>query len=78
MWGSLILTFQCPEEVRQALHQRVDHGIFGYKRTLMTHITRPVIEWFSKPGTILPLQREWFTVHRRGGSPDWRFLIQFA
>lgn len=72
MWVS-DFDFQCPLEVRQALHHRVEHGIFGYSERDDQYY-QAVMDWFSKRHQ-LPLQREWFT-SIEGVVPGLAILIQ--
>lgn len=68
MWVS-DFDFPCPPEVQQALHQRVDHGVFGYSERDDAYY-QAAIDWFAKRHD-LPLRREWFT-SIEGWCPDWR------
>lgn len=72
MWVS-DFDFQCPDEVQQALHQRVEHGVFGYSERDDRYY-QAVIEWFDKRHQ-LQLKREWFT-SIEGVVPGLALLIQ--
>lgn len=62
-----------PPEVQNALHSRVDHGIFGYSER-DDHYYQAAIDWFSKRHN-LQLKREWFT-SVEGVVPGLALLIQ--
>lgn len=72
MWVS-DFDFKCPAEVQQALHSRVDHGIFGYSERDEQYY-QAVMDWFSNRHN-LQLQREWFT-SIEGVVPGLAILIQ--
>ncbi|MBX9382077.1 aminotransferase class I/II-fold pyridoxal phosphate-dependent enzyme, partial [Serratia marcescens] len=72
MWVS-DFDFPCPPEVQQALHQRVDHGVFGYSERDDAYY-EAAIDWFAKRHG-LPLRREWFT-SIEGVVPGLAMLIQ--
>lgn len=72
MWVSDV-DFQCPVEVQQALHNRVEHGIFGYSERDEQYY-QAVINWFSSRHN-LSLKREWFT-SIEGVVPGLAMLIQ--
>ncbi|WP_036771321.1 MalY/PatB family protein [Photorhabdus australis] len=72
MWIS-DFDFQCPEEVLQALHTRVGHGIFGYSER-DDHYYQAAIDWFSRRHQ-LTLHRDWFT-SIEGVIPGLALLIQ--
>ena len=72
MWVS-DFDFKCPEEVQQALHRRVDHGIFGYSERDEQYY-QAVMDWFSNRHN-LQLKREWFT-SIEGVVPGLAILIQ--
>lgn len=72
MWVS-DFDFKCPPEVQNALHSRVDHGIFGYSER-DDHYYQAAMDWFSKRHN-LQLKREWFT-SVEGVVPGLALLIQ--
>lgn len=72
MWVS-DFDFKCPDAVQQALHQRVDHGVFGYSERDDNYY-QAVIEWFNKRHQ-LQLKKEWFT-SIEGVVPGLALLIQ--
>lgn len=72
MWVS-DFDFKCPPEVQNALHSRVDHGIFGYSER-DDHYYKAAMDWFSKRHN-LQLKREWFT-SVEGVVPGLALLIQ--
>ncbi|WP_405050796.1 MULTISPECIES: MalY/PatB family protein [Serratia] len=72
MWVS-DFDFKCPPEVQNALHSRVDHGIFGYSER-DDHYYQATMDWFSKRHN-LQLKREWFT-SVEGVVPGLALLIQ--
>ena len=72
MWVS-DFDFPCPPEVQQSLHQRVDHGVFGYSERDDAYY-EAAIDWFAKRHG-LPLRREWFT-SIEGVVPGLAMLIQ--
>lgn len=72
MWVS-DFDFKCPTEVQQALHTRVDHGVFGYSER-DEHYYQAVMTWFSNRHN-LELKREWFT-SIEGVVPGLAILIQ--
>ncbi|MDB6375112.1 MalY/PatB family protein [Photorhabdus bodei] len=72
MWVS-DFDFQCPKEVLQALHSRVDHGIFGYSERDDLYY-QAAIDWFSRRHQ-LTLCRDWFT-SIEGVIPGLALLIQ--
>ncbi|ERT10607.1 hypothetical protein O185_23875 [Photorhabdus temperata J3] len=72
MWIS-DFDFQCPEEIRQALHTRVNHGIFGYSERDDNYY-QAAIDWFSKRHQ-LTLCRDWFT-SIEGVIPGLALLLQ--
>lgn len=72
MWVS-DFDFPCPPAVQQALHARVEHGVFGYSERDEDYY-RAAIEWFAQRHQ-LPLQRQWFT-SIEGVVPGIALLIQ--
>lgn len=72
MWVS-DFDFKCPEAVQQALHNRVEHGIFGYSDRDNQYY-QAVIDWFSTQHN-LQIKREWFT-SIEGVVPGLAILIQ--
>ena len=72
MWVS-DFDFQCPEPVREALRQRIEHGIFGYSDRDELYY-QATIRWFAEHHD-LHLQREWFTTIE-GVVPGMAILIQ--
>ncbi|CAI1172658.1 MalY/PatB family protein [Serratia entomophila] len=72
MWVS-DFDFPCPAEVQQALHSRVEHGIFGYSERDAQYY-QAVMDWFSNRHN-LQLKREWFT-SIEGVVPGLAILIQ--
>ncbi|PKH19351.1 aminotransferase [Enterobacterales bacterium CwR94] len=72
MWVS-DFDFECPEVVRKALHDRVEHGIFGYSDRDKSYY-QSVIKWFEDHHN-LHLKREWFTTVE-GVVPGIAILIQ--
>jgi cystathionine beta-lyase len=72
MWVS-DFDFPCPPAVQQALHTRVDHGVFGYSERDEDYY-RAAIEWFAQRHQ-LPLERQWFT-SIEGVVPGIALLIQ--
>ncbi|MCC8459715.1 MalY/PatB family protein [Photorhabdus aegyptia] len=72
MWVS-DFDFQCQKEVLQALHSRVDHGIFGYSERDDCYY-QAAIDWFSRRHK-LTLYRDWFT-SIEGVIPGLALLIQ--
>lgn len=72
MWVS-DFDFPCPPAVQQALHARVDHGVFGYSERNEDYY-RAAIEWFAQRHQ-LPLERQWFT-SIEGVVPGIALLIQ--
>ncbi|AKH62136.1 MULTISPECIES: MalY/PatB family protein [Photorhabdus] len=72
MWIS-DFDFQCPEEIQQALHTRVNHGIFGYSERDDNYY-QAAIDWFSKRHQ-LTLSRDWFT-SIEGVIPGLALLLQ--
>ncbi|MCU7063532.1 pyridoxal phosphate-dependent aminotransferase [Serratia ureilytica] len=72
MWVS-DFDFKCPPEVQNALHSRVDHGIFGYSER-DDHYYQAAMDWFAKRHN-LQLKREWFT-SVEGVVPGLALLIQ--
>ncbi|WP_387691816.1 MalY/PatB family protein [Photorhabdus sp. RM71S] len=72
MWIS-DFDFQCSEKIQQALHTRVNHGIFGYSER-DDHYYQATIDWFSKRHQ-LTLHRDWFT-SIEGVIPGLALLIQ--
>ena len=72
MWVS-DFDFPCPPAVQQALHTRVDHGVFGYSERDEDYY-RAAIEWFAQRHQLL-LERQWFT-SIEGVVPGIALLIQ--
>lgn len=72
MWVS-DFDFPCPQAVQQALHARVDHGVFGYSERDDDYY-RAAIEWFAQRHQ-LSLERQWFT-SIEGVVPGIALLIQ--
>ncbi|WP_168403377.1 MalY/PatB family protein [Erwinia amylovora] len=72
MWVS-DYDFKCPAEVQQALHRRIDHGIFGYSERESQYY-QAAMDWFLKRHK-LQLNREWFT-STEGIVPGLAILIQ--
>lgn len=72
MWVS-DFDFKCPVQVQQALHSRVEHGIFGYSERDAQYY-QAVMDWFSNRHN-LQLKREWFT-SIEGVVPGLAILIQ--
>lgn len=72
MWVS-DFDFKCPEEVLQAMHTRVDHGVFGYSERDEDYY-QSAINWFIGRHQ-LELQRDWFT-SIEGVVPGLALLIQ--
>ncbi|HGM5493191.1 TPA: MalY/PatB family protein [Serratia fonticola] len=72
MWVS-DFDFPCPQTVQQALHARVDHGVFGYSERDDGYY-QAAIEWFAQRHQ-LPLERQWFT-SIEGVVPGIALLIQ--
>lgn len=72
MWVS-DFDFKCPAEVQNALHTRVDHGIFGYSER-DEHYYQAVVDWFSNRHN-LKIKREWVT-SIEGVVPGLAILIQ--
>ncbi len=72
MWVS-DFDFRCPDEVLQALHTRVDHGVFGYSERNDDYY-QAAINWFANRHQ-LALNRDWFT-SVEGVVPGLALLIQ--
>lgn len=72
MWVS-DFDFSCPQGVQQALHARVDHGIFGYSERDEEYY-QAAIDWFAERHQ-LALKRQWFT-SIEGIVPGIALLIQ--
>ncbi|PVZ84146.1 aminotransferase [Serratia sp. S1B] len=72
MWVS-DFDFPCPEKVQQALHTRVDHGVFGYSERNDDYY-QAAIDWFARRHQ-LTLERHWFT-SIEGVVPGIALLIQ--
>jgi cysteine-S-conjugate beta-lyase len=72
MWVS-DFDFRCPDEVLQALHTRVDHGVFGYSERDEEYY-KAAINWFDERHQ-LKLHKEWFT-SIEGVVPGLALLIQ--
>lgn len=72
MWVS-DFDFRCPDEVLQALHTRVVHGVFGYSERNDDYY-QAAINWFANRHQ-LALNRDWFT-SVEGVVPGLALLIQ--
>ncbi|KEY57408.1 MalY/PatB family protein [Serratia sp. DD3] len=72
MWVS-DFDFPCPEKVQQALHTRVEHGVFGYSERNDDYY-QAAIDWFARRHQ-LALERQWFT-SIEGVVPGIALLIQ--
>ncbi len=56
MWVS-DFDFACPPEVQAALHQRIEHGVFGYSERDEAYFNA-LLHWFSSRHQ-LTLKQEW-------------------
>lgn len=72
MWVS-DFDFPCPQAVQQALHTRIDHGVFGYSERDDDYY-QAAIEWFAQRHR-LALKRQWFT-SIEGIVPGIALLVQ--
>ncbi|CDY94738.1 TPA: pyridoxal phosphate-dependent aminotransferase [Salmonella enterica subsp. enterica serovar Typhi] len=62
MWVS-DFDFACPPEVQAALHQRIEHGVFGYSERDEAYFNA-LLHWFSSRHQ-LTLKQEWVFRHER-------------
>ncbi len=67
------MDFRVPEQIRQALHKRIDHGIFGYS-TYTDSTYQSVINWFSSRHK-WTIEKDWI-VFSPGVVPAINILIQ--
>lgn len=72
MWVS-DFDFKCPDEVIQALHDRVEHGVFGYSERDDDYY-QSVMDWFVSRHQ-LEIDRDWFTTIE-GVVPGLALLVQ--
>lgn len=72
MWVSDV-DFKCPDEVIQALHARVEHGVFGYSERDDAYY-QSVMDWFASRHQ-LDIDRDWFTTIE-GVVPGLALLVQ--
>lgn len=68
MWVS-DFDFACPPEVQAALHQRIEHGVFGYSERDEAYFNA-LLHWFSSRHQ-LTLKQEW-VCSVEGVVPCWR------
>lgn len=72
MWVS-DFDFACPPEVQTALHQRVEHGVFGYSERDEAYFNA-LLHWFSSRHQ-LTLKQEW-VCSVEGVVPGLALLVQ--
>ncbi len=67
------MDFRAPSEVIQALHDRVEHGIFGYQ-TVQEEQDQAIIDWWRKRHDFA-IEREWI-VYAPGVVPSLSIAVQ--
>lgn len=72
MWIS-DFDFACPPEVQAALHQRIEHGVFGYSERDEAYFNA-LLHWFSSRHQ-LTLKQEW-VCSVEGVVPGLALLVQ--
>ncbi|HGV9480249.1 TPA: aminotransferase class I/II-fold pyridoxal phosphate-dependent enzyme, partial [Salmonella enterica subsp. enterica serovar Enteritidis] len=72
MWVS-DFDFACPPEVQAALHQRIEHGVFGYSERDEAYFNA-LLHWFSSRHQ-LTLKQEW-VCSVEGVVPGLALLVQ--
>lgn len=72
MWVS-DFDFKCPDVVLQALHSRIDHGVFGYSERDNIYY-QAVMDWFKERHQLV-LKQDWFA-SIGGVVPGLALLIQ--